>query len=248
MSFETNVIPQESTAQLLAESLRQAILDGKLEPGSRLVEQELAERFDISRGPIREAIRILAAEGLAELRKNKGAVVSTPNMDDVLEVYAMRMSLGAIAIDHLARTAATTKPDLTAATELLEMLSDPKVRKSNTKMIETDLLFQNELVSLSGLPRVTETMEKAAVDIRVCVRALGIKYDDADHNDLVARHTKLLTQITKGNGDKAVELWVDHIRKSVAEFTKDMSSDDLNKLFDRPLMRHVFDYGKKEKK
>jgi DNA-binding GntR family transcriptional regulator len=58
---------------------------------------------------------------------------------------------------------------------------------------------------------------------------------------LVNRHTKLLAQIAKANSEKAVELWVDHIRKSVAEFTKGMSSDDLNELFDRPLMRHVFE-------
>lgn len=248
MSFDTNVLPQESTAQLLAESLRQAILDGQLKPGDRLVEQDLAQRFDISRGPIREAIRILAAEGLAELRKNKGAVVSTPNMDDVLEIYAMRMSLGAIAIDQLARSASFAKPDLIAAQELLTMMSEPKVRKSNAKMIETDLLFQNELVSLSNLPRITEVFDKSAVDIRVCISALGIKYDDSDHANLIERHTKLLTQIANGNANKATDLWVDHIRKSVAEFTKGMTSDDLNKLFDRPLMRHVFEYGKKESK
>lgn len=241
MSLNSNVLPQESTAQLLAESLRQAILEGQLKPGSRLVEQDLAEQYDISRGPIREAIRILASEGLAELRKNKGAVVSTPNMDDVLEVYAIRMSLGAIAIDQLARTALESDVDLEQARILLENLNDRKVRQSNTRMIEADLLFQNELVALSGLPRITEAMEKSAIDIRVCVQALDIKYNESDHENLVNRHTKLLSQIAKANSQKAVELWVDHVRKSVAEFTKDMSSDDLNKLFDRPLMRHVFE-------
>lgn len=248
MNFETKVIPQESTAELLAESLRNAILDGQLTPGTRLVEQELAERFDISRGPIREAIRILAAEGLADLRKNKGAVVSTPNMDDVLEVYAIRMNLGSIAVDQLARSASVSSPDLTKAKELLDQMSDPKVRKSNSKMIETDLLFQNELVIQSQLPRIIEALDKSAIDLRVCLRALDVKYDDADHANLVDRHTKLLSQISKGNAQLAVELWVDHIRKSVAEFTKGMSSDDLNKLFDRPLMRHVFEFGKQEKK
>lgn len=243
MNLNVKGIPQESTAELLAESLRQAILDGQLAPGTRLVEQELAEQFDISRGPIREAIRILAAEGLAELRKNKGAIVTTPNMDDVLEVYAIRMTLGAIAIDQLARTAPEKKHDLTKVNDLLGLMKDKKLRQSNALMVETDLLFQNELVSLSGLPRITETFDKSAVDIRVCIRALNIEYDELDHDNLVERHTKLLSQIEKGNADKAVELWVDHIRKSVAEFTKDMSSDDLNKLFDRPLMRHVFEFG-----
>lgn len=240
MSLELKGIPQESTAQLLADSLRQAILDGQLAPGTRLVEQDLAERFDISRGPIREAIRILAAEGLAELRKNKGAVVSTPNMDDVLEVYAIRMTLGAIAIDQLGRQAQNESVDLVEVIELLEVMNKKETRRSNSAMIEADLEFQNALVALSQLPRITESLEKSAIDIRVFIKALKIQYDEMDHENLVSRHAQLLGQIQKGNHQKAVDLWMDHIRKSVSEFTKDMTSHDLNELFDRPLMRQVF--------
>ena len=245
MNLDVKGIPSESTAEQLAESLRQAILDGQLAPGTRLVEQELAEQFDISRGPIREAIRILAAEGLAELRKNKGAVVVSPTMDDVLEVYAIRMTLGAIAIDQLARQAAHDQLDLSKVTELLDLMSDRKIRQNNTQMVETDLRFQNELVALSELPRISAAMEKSSLDIRVFVRLLNIQYDEVDHTNLIDRHTNLLAKIIKGNSDEAIQLWLAHIRKSVAEFTKDMSSSDLNEFFDRPLMRHVFDENPK---
>lgn len=244
MKIDTTVIPQESTPQLLAESLRKAILAGELKPGTRLVEQDLAQRFEISRGPIREAIRILAAEGLAELRKNKGAIVSTPSMDDVLEIYAIRMNLGAIAIDQIAKSAGQSMPDLTNAFALLEKMKDKKNRQSDEKMIETDLLFQNELVSLSELPRITEIITKSSVDIRICIKALKIKYDEIDHENLINRHTKLLKQIMSGNAEKSVEIWVDHIRKSVAEFTKNLAPGDLDELFDRPLMRQVFEFRK----
>lgn len=245
MNLDVKGIPSESTAEQLAENLRQAILDGQLAPGTRLVEQELAEQFDISRGPIREAIRILAAEGLAELRKNKGAVVVSPTMDDVLEVYAIRMTLGAIAIDQLARQAAHDQLDLSKVTELLDLMSDRKIRQNNTQMVETDLRFQNELVALSELPRISAAMEKSSLDIRVFVRLLNIQYDEVDHTNLIDRHTNLLAKIIKGNSDEAIQLWLAHIRKSVAEFTKDMSSSDLNEFFDRPLMRHVFDESPK---
>jgi DNA-binding GntR family transcriptional regulator len=237
-------IPQESTAELLAESLRSAILEGQLAPGSRLVEQELAEQFNISRGPIREAIRILAAEGLADLRKNRGAIVASPNMDDVLEVYAIRMSLGAIAVQHLAHRAKVEDIDFSTVEKLLAKLAQSATRKSNAQMIHTDLQFQNELAELSGLPRITETMQKSGVDILVFVRALGITYDDTDHDNLVKRHASLLTAIKAGNPSKASEIWQDHARKSVAEFTKGLSSNDLNELFERPLMNHVFTSAK----
>lgn len=245
MNLNVKGIPHESTAEQLAENLRQAILDGQLAPGTRLVEQELAEQFDISRGPIREAIRILAAEGLAELRKNKGAVVVSPTMDDVLEVYAIRMTLGAIAIGQLARQAAHDQLDLSKVTELLDLMNDRNVRQSNARMVETDLRFQNELVALSELPRIISAMEKSSLDIRVFVRALNIEYDEVDHSNLVDRHTNLLAKIIKGDASVAIDLWLDHIRKSVSEYTKDMSSSDLNEFFERPLMRHVFDEAPK---
>lgn len=233
-------IPQESTAELLAENLRSAILDGQLAPGTRLVEQELAEQFNISRGPIREAIRILAAEGLADLRKNRGAVVASPSMDDVLEVYAIRMSLGAIAIQHLARLAKDKAVDFTQVDKLLVKLTQTTTRKSNAQMIHTDLQFQNELVELSGLPRISESMQKSAIDILVFIRALGIEYDEIDHKNLTTRHESLLKAVKSGNHTKAAEMWQDHVRKTVAEFTKGLTSADLNDLFERPLMNQVF--------
>ena len=77
MTFQA--LESQSTAELLAEQIRDAILVGKLHPGDRLIEQELSESFKTSRGPIREAIRILATEGLVEHRKNRGAIVAAPN-------------------------------------------------------------------------------------------------------------------------------------------------------------------------
>ena len=238
MNFKA--IPQESTAELLAGSLRTAILDGQLAAGTRLVEQELAEQFNISRGPIREAIRILAAEGLADLRKNRGAVVATPTMDDVMEVYAIRMSLGAIAIKLLAHQAKVADVNFSVVESLLHKMTLASSRKTNAHMTNLDFEFQNKLAELSGLPRITEAMEKSATDILVFIQALGIVYDDIDYDNLVSRHQALLKAIKAGNYAKAIDIWQAHERRSVAEFTKGLGSVDLNELLERPLMSQVF--------
>ena len=94
MSAAFSPLPEASTADLVAQRLRDAILDGSLRPGDRLVEHDLAARFQVSRGPVREAIRLLVPDGLVVLRRNRGAIVASPTFDDVLEVYAVRMSLG----------------------------------------------------------------------------------------------------------------------------------------------------------
>lgn len=234
MSSGIHALPKESTAELIAMRLRQAILDGKLVPGGRLKEQELAEQFEISRGPIREAIRILGTESLVDLRKNCGAIVNMPTMEDVLEVYAIRMSLGAIAINHLARRALTGNVELEFLDALLAKISSAITRKSNVRIIKADLEFQNQLIALSGLPRINEAMGKSAVDIRFFVSALKINYDDVDHKNLHGRHTRLLSNIKRGDATGSVKNWQEHIRKSVAEIIVGNSSSDLDAFFKHP--------------
>lgn len=238
MSFEP--LSQQSTAELVAENIRDAILAGTYKPGDRLVEQELSDSFGTSRGPIREAMKILTSEGLINHRKNHGAVVSAPAFDDVLEVYAMRMSLGALALTHAADMAAHGALDLDAVTARLSAMSKLK-GGDRMNMVNADLAFQTELITMSGLPRVTEIFEQTAVDVAVFVRFLEIQYTSVDHDSLIKRHTALVDALHSGDSKKAVQLWTDHIRTSVREFMKPFSESEIEELFDRPLMRNVFE-------
>ena len=238
MTFQA--VESQSTAELLAEQIRDAILVGKLHPGDRLIEQELSESFKTSRGPIREAIRILATEGLVEHRKNRGAIVSAPNFDDVLEVYAMRMSMGSIAVTHASQLSLESELDLGKVTKKLEAMRTAVGGNAN-RMISLDLDFQSALIALGALPRITEMFEQTAVDIGVFVRFLGIKYDDSDHKALISRHEKLLKAIKVGNASQAIEIWNGHIQTSVREFMKPFSEVEINELFERPLMNNLFE-------
>lgn len=241
MTFQA--IESQSTAELLAEQIRDAILVGKLHPGDRLIEQELSESFKTSRGPIREAIRILATEGLVERRKNRGAIVSAPNFDDVLEVYAMRMSMGTIAVTHASQLSSESDLDLRQVAKKLEVIRSA-VGGNPNRMISLDLDFQSALIALGALPRITEMFEQTAVDIGVFVRFLGIKYDDSDHKALILRHENLLKAINEGNASQAIEIWNGHIQTSVREFMKPFSEVEVNELFERPLMKNLFEMEK----
>lgn len=88
----------DSTADTVAESLRKMIMDGELKGGDRLVERNLAERFGISRIPMREAIQQLEREGLLDTFRNRGAVVHMLTASDVKEIYDLRALLEGDAI------------------------------------------------------------------------------------------------------------------------------------------------------
>ena len=84
--------------EIIYEYLREAILDGRLKPGERLVERDLAEKFKISRTPIREALRKLETEDLLEYLPRRGDVVKGVKPEDIEEVYVLREMLEALAV------------------------------------------------------------------------------------------------------------------------------------------------------
>ena len=84
-----------------AQQLREAILSGKLVPGSRLIEQDLSDMMGISRFPLREAMASLEQVGLVTIEPYKGAFVSTPTAAEIEEVYTVRSLLEVHALKTL---------------------------------------------------------------------------------------------------------------------------------------------------
>ncbi len=86
-----------ATVAFIVERLRDDILAGRLEPGSRLVECDLTARFAVSRGPVREALRRLSADGLIEHRPHRGAVVRRLTEREIRELFLIRIEMEALA-------------------------------------------------------------------------------------------------------------------------------------------------------
>ena len=82
-------IPRQVLHQAVAVRLRQRIVEGQLAPGAKLNERELSESLQVSRTPLREAIKMLAAEGLVELLPNRGAVVAQMSAQDVADTFEL---------------------------------------------------------------------------------------------------------------------------------------------------------------
>ena len=96
--IESSKVKHSTIRQQVAEIIRKDILRGKLFPGDRIVEVEIAERLEISRGPVREAIRQLEEEGLVTYSPNKGCSVTTLDPIDAWEIYLLRAELETLAI------------------------------------------------------------------------------------------------------------------------------------------------------
>ncbi|HSV53748.1 MAG TPA: GntR family transcriptional regulator [Burkholderiaceae bacterium] len=99
-SFKVARLAKRTFRQHIADRLRSAILDGEISPGSPLVETALAEQFNVSRGPLREALRQLIEEGLLVTVPYTGTHVTSLSVTDVREIYSMRITLERFAFEQ----------------------------------------------------------------------------------------------------------------------------------------------------
>src|SRR5215211_2717340 len=95
---ELDDVTHRTAQERVVETLRHAILGGVLEPGTPLILSELSERLGVSRTPIREAMRELAAEDLVDFDSYRSAVVHTPTLEEAREIYELRLALDPIAV------------------------------------------------------------------------------------------------------------------------------------------------------
>ena len=240
MSFEP--LHGLSTPELVAQRIREALLDGTLRPGDRLIEADIAAELGVSRGPVREGIRLLGAEGLVVLRRNRGAVITSPTFEDVLEVYILRLSLGLLALNHAMQLDVASAPEFADVELLLARLRDPEVQEDPLLMMEADLHFQSALFDLCGLSRITSVLDQTARDIPVFVKVLGITYDDVDHAALIERHQRLIEAVRTRHRADADHAWREHVRCTVGEFARGYPDAQVEGIFDLPLMHHVYDH------
>jgi DNA-binding GntR family transcriptional regulator len=92
-------IPRQSLHDELLTRIRSLIIDGDLCPGAKVAERELCNRFSVSRTPLREALKVLAAEGLVRLPPNRGAIISEIRIDDLEDCFQVLAELEALAAE-----------------------------------------------------------------------------------------------------------------------------------------------------
>lgn len=97
MSAEIIAIPRANLHEQVAQRLRQMLVEGRIAPGAKLNERELCEVLEVSRTPLREAIKMLAAEGLVELVPNRGAIAVSLSEDDVRHTFEVMGGLEALS-------------------------------------------------------------------------------------------------------------------------------------------------------
>jgi DNA-binding GntR family transcriptional regulator len=202
-------VPRESTSQIIAEQLRGAIADGALPPGTQLGEAELAARFDVSRGPLREAMQRLVQEGLLRSEPHRGLFVIELSAADVHDIYLARMAVESAAVRiHVREQRRSAIAQLETAQRNLRGACDDS---ADAEVSRADLWFHEVLVSSSGSARLSRMMDTLLVETRMCLSALSVAYASGPEPDRVGEHAAILEGIRARDGAAAHQALARHM-------------------------------------
>jgi len=205
MSFSSSPTPlplltRSSLSDTTADLLRQKILSGEYAPGDRLVEATVARQLGISRGPVREALSALQAEGLTTELPGRGSFVRTLSPDDIREIYDVRATLesGSIRL-ILERGDAGALAVLEAAVAALDA-----ARKANDRgaFVAADLRLHEELCRASGNRRLVDAWSSQVTLLRALFR-LEVDQIAEDMKVTYRSHSELVAAIKRGDADEA---------------------------------------------
>ncbi|HHX85559.1 MAG TPA: GntR family transcriptional regulator [Actinomycetales bacterium] len=202
-------VVRESTPALIARTLRRAISDGSLPPGSQLGEAALARSLGVSRGPLREAMQRLTQEGLLVSHPNRGLFVADLDPAAVEDMYLLRTTVETAALDRvldlgLGEAAADR---LDAAVDAMAALAD---EPRSAAMVAADLDFHHELVEAARSPRLSRVHETVIVETSMCLHAMRGTYETAGAR--LAEHRAIAAAVRAGQADEARRLLVEHMR------------------------------------
>tara|TARA_R110002124_G_scaffold114535_56_gene269804 strand:- start:6243 stop:6962 length:720 start_codon:yes stop_codon:yes gene_type:complete len=144
-------------------SVRNAIVDGRLPPGTRLTERELCEAFGISRTVVREIARRLEAEKLATVIPHRGLSVATLTRKHVEEIYEIRTELEAIAVRSFLKAA--TDAQIAQAQDFGAQLLEAGQQGDKVRMVETMARFNHFMSEVADNQVVTEILDQLSTRI-----------------------------------------------------------------------------------
>ena len=200
------------------DTLRTRIFEGHYAPGTRLVERDLAAEFNVSRLPIREALRMLRQEGLIRDRSGRGTEVSGLSPKDVEDLFDVRQSLEVLACRLAAKRA--TKADLQHLGGLLDQAEHFLAKGSILEAHRANSEFHDAITRIANNDFLRSALEPLQGRMHWLFRHVS------DLPELIREHRELYEAIASGDDERAAAQSASHVGKYRDQFPDDYSATE----------------------
>lgn len=196
--------------EIVFESLREAIINGILKPGERLMEIQLAEEMGVSRTPVREAIRKLELEAFVVMIPRKGAYVAGISMKDIADVFEIRAALEGLAAGLAAER--ITEEELEHLERTLVKITECTESNNLDALIDIDTDFHDVLYKASRNERLVQIVSNLREQIQR-FRTASLSHPGR-MKDALEEHKKIVEAISERNAELAQSLAREHIENA----------------------------------
>lgn len=208
-------LPQIRGGRVLADwvtaSVREAILQGHFEPGEKLDQDCIADELDVSRTPVREALKVLESEGFIEIRPHRGAFICKVSRQDISDVYEIRKVLEAEVIRKV--TSRITDEKLDELERSLDRDESQVAAGDSAKHFRNDTLFHETILSFVENELFRETLESLNNRI-VRVRRFALLQPGPHLVESLVEHRAILSAMRQRDPEQAADAMRVHLEKS----------------------------------
>ncbi|NYF12457.1 DNA-binding GntR family transcriptional regulator [Pseudoclavibacter sp. JAI123] len=191
-------LQSQPTSAIIAEHLRERVVDGSYAPGAQMNEARLAGDFQVSRGPVREALQRLVQEGLLESRRNRGVFVRELTDDDAAEIFAAREVLECAAAAVIAAKPAGERARIAAALFSIAAELSAAIRANQeARSLRLDYEFHSRFVDSAGNSRLSRAYATIATESLIC-SSHGVGAHPS-HGDFSTHHEALVELTERGD-------------------------------------------------
>ncbi len=203
---ESSHLPRVALSDRVKEYIIEAVLNGELKPGDRIVESSMARHLGVSQAPVREAIRDLVLLGFLETQPYKGTSVRSFTPEELWETYTVRAALESLA----ARLAAThlTEDDVKALQGILDEMMEAARQQDRDTLVKLDNKFHETILRISRNKTLHQLWKALQFGTWTIVTYRKSSYDPAY---LAARHEELLEALQTRDPEKAMRAMQHHI-------------------------------------
>lgn len=205
-----DMLQKSSLTGAVQREIRRLIQTGELGPGDKLSEAMLAERLGVSRGPVREAFRVLEEAGLVQLEKNRGVFVRQVPLDEALEIFELRAMMEA----HVGATLAGNASDeqLAVLQSMIDTMEEAVHQQDQARYYTLNVGFHETMVSFAGNKKLLSLYRRLTRELDL-FRRRNLT-EPALLLSSINEHRDMLATIRSRNAPKAAEALRQHVMMS----------------------------------
>jgi len=200
----------KSLTTVIFERIRDDILYGKYEKGEKIVEAKLAEEFNVSRTPVREALKQLELDDLVENIPNRGVVVKGISKQDIVDIFTIRLAIEGIAVEWAIER--MDQEDLQKIKEIYELMEFYTFKKDVKKFAELNTKFHEAIYKATKSRYLENVLKNYQVFMKV-VRYKSLEKPGRLEGAL-NEHKRIVDALMEKDVDRAKDVVIEHVKHS----------------------------------